>query len=635
MRIPFRLALLATIPLGAVSTAAHAEENLGTMTISANRTATDIARSGSSVTVITAEEIEKQQAVTALDAIKEVPGVLVSGYGGIGKGTMISIRGVREKGILILIDGIPTADTSSIDRSYDLTNLLAEDIARIEVLRGNQSTLYGSSAVGGVISITTKTGKGTGKTMTGSGGAEWGSYGTGKTDVNMRGETGNVYYGGSVAGLTTQGFDISRSGPDEDDGYKNLSANLKIGTDLVRNAGAVDRLNIEGVGRYLKAHNSIDTYDFATSSIADDDLETRTIEQAGRFSVNLDLFHGILANSLSAAQTTTRRDYYDGGQRDMDVYGTYDGEITKYEYQGTLKPIEDHTLVFGLDRQREHATLDNTYGPMTASATNDGAYGNYILDLTDDLTVTAGIRHDDHETFGGHTTWRSTASYRIPETGTRFHGGYGTAFRAPSLYQLYAPADSYGNTNGNPGLKPEESKGYDFGFEQSVLDDRLTFGSTFFNSRTQDAIDWQNGGYVNIASARSFGFENSMAAEITDEIKLSVNYTYLQSRDNSTGQTLVVSPRHTGNARLTYSPSEVEGLDTWVATRSATASYDPQGTKSYVGGYMLWDLGAAYAVTEWASVYGRVENLADKTYQLRNGYEQGGRAAYVGFRAKF
>lgn len=635
MRTPTRLALLAAVSLGAFSTAAHAAENLGTMTISANRTATEVARSGSSVTVITAEELEKQQSVTALDAIKAVPGVVVTSYGGIGKGTMISIRGIREKGILILIDGIPTADTSSIERSYDLTNLLSEDIARIEVLRGNQSTLYGSAAVGGVISITTKTGQGTGKAMTGSGGVEWGSYGTGKTDVNLRGESGGVYYGGSVAGLTTQGFDISRAGPDEDDGYKNLSANLKVGADLVKNVGVIDRLNVEGVGRYLKAHNSIDTYDFTTKLITDAELETRTIEQSGRLAVNLDLFDGVLANTLSAAQTKTRRDYYDGGQRDMDVYGTYDGEITKYEYQGTLKPIEDHTFVFGLDHQREHATLDNTYGPLTASATNDGAYGNYILDLTDDLTLTAGIRHDDHETFGGKTTWRTTASYRIPETGTRFHGGYGTAFRAPSLYQLYAPSDSFGNSNGNPNLKPEESRGYDIGFEQSVLNDRITFGSTFFNSRTQDAIDYKNGGYVNIASARSFGFENSLAAEITDEIKLSVNYTYLQSRDNSTGQTLVMSPHHTGNARLTYSPSEVEGLDTWVATRAATGSYDPQGSKSYVGGYMLWDLGAAYAVTDWASVYGRVENIADKTYQLRNGYEQSGRAAYVGLRAKF
>lgn len=635
MRRPLRLALLASLPLSAFATAAHAAENLGTMTISANRTATDVAQSGSSVTVITAEEIEKKQAVTALDVIKDVPGVLVSSYGGIGKGTMISIRGIREKGILILVDGIPTADVTSIDRSYDFTNLLADDIERIEVLRGNQSTLYGSSAVGGVISITTKTGKGSGKLATGSAGVEWGSYGTGKTNINARGESGGVYYSGSVGGLTTQGFDISRSGPDEDDGYKNLSANLKLGADLVTNAGAIDRLNIEGVGRYLKAHNSIDTYDFMTSSIADDDLETRTTEEAGRLALNLDLFRGVLANTLSVAQTRTRRDYYDGGQRDMDVYGTYDGEITKYEYQGTLKPIDDHTLVFGLDRQREHAALDNTYGPMTASATNDGAYGNYILDLTDDLTLTAGVRHDDHETFGGHTTWRTTASYRIPSTGTRFHGGYGTAFRAPSLYQLYAPSDSFGNTNGNPDLKPEESRGYDIGFEQSVLDDRVTFGSTFFNSRTQDAIDWQNGGYVNIASARSFGFENTLGAEITDEITLNVNYTYLQSRDNETGQTLVVSPRHSGNARLTYSPSEVKELDTWVAARSATASYDPQGSKSHVGGYILWDLGAAYAITDWASVYGRIENIADKTYQLRNGYEQAGRAGYVGMRAKF
>lgn len=608
--------------------AAHADESLGTMTVSANRTETAVAASGSSVTVITAEEIEKKQAVTALDVIRDVPGVNLSTYGGIGKSTSLSIRGVREKGILILVDGVSVADTTSIDRTYDLTNLLASNVERIEVLRGNQSTLYGSSAVGGVISITTKSGKGSGKALTGEGGVEWGSQATGKTYVNGRGESGKVYYSGSVAGLTTQGFDISRAGADEDDGYKNLSGNLRVGADLMTDVGAIDRLNVEAIGRYLKAHNEIDDYDFVNAVTTDADLETRTIEQTGKLAVNLDLWNGLLANSLTTSQSRSRRDYYLDGHRDSSTYPTYDGETTKYEYQGTLKPVDDHTVVFGADRQREHARLDGS-GGMTASAINDGAYGNYIFDVTDDLTLTAGIRHDDHETFGGHTTWRSTASYRIPETGTRFHGSYGTAFRAPSLYQLY---DGF---SGNADLKPEKSRGYDIGVEQSFLDDRVTVGTTFFTNRTKNAIDWQGSGYVNVDTARSFGFENTFEAEITREVGLTVNHTYLQARDNTTGAALAISPRHSGNARLTYAPDAVEGLDTWVQMRAATASYDPAGATTYLGGYALWDLGASYAINEWATVYGRLDNLTDKQYQTRNGYEQGGRAGFVGVRAKF
>lgn len=631
MRIPFRLALLATIPLGAVSTAAHAEENLGTMTISANRTATAVANSGSSVTVITAEEIEKKQAVTALDVIRDVPGVNVAAYGGLGKATSLSIRGIGAKGVLILIDGVNVADPSSAQTTYDLANLQADAIERIEVLRGNQSTLYGSSAIGGVISITTKTGKGSGKVITGSGGAEWGSFGTAKTNVNARGETGGVYYSGAISGLTTQGIDVSKGGPDEDDGYKNLSANLKLGSDVVKNVGILDRLNVEATGRYLKAHNETDQF---VNDTFDVDEKFRTVETSGKLAVTTDMWNGLLSNTVSAAQAVTRRDGYLGGNRGA-YYGDayYDSSITKYEYQGTLKPIDHNTFVFGVDRQRDQQNSDTN--PAT-STLNDGIFGNYILDLLDDdLTLTAGVRHDDHETFGGHTTWRTTAAYRIPGSGTRLHAGYGTGYRAPSLFELY---DTAYNT-GNPDLKPEESRGYDFGFEQSVFDDRLTFGSTFFNTRLQNAITGNPNNsyrYENIASARAFGFENTISADVTDEIRVTLNHTYLQARNNDTGETMPASPHHSANIRVDYSPEAVAGLDTWGSVHTASSNSDSgYSAKPYLGGYAIWDLGASYDVTEWSSVYARLENLTDKSYETRGGYAQPGRAGYVGFRAKF
>lgn len=629
MPTPSRLALLATISFAALATPAQAEENLGTMTISANRTATEVAQTGSSVTVITAEEIEKKQAVTALDVIKDVPGVHVASSGGAGKVTSLSIRGISAKGVLILIDGINVADTSNPQPYYDLTNLPADAIARIEVLRGSQSTLYGSSAMGGVISITTKSGKGEGKVLTGEGGVEWGSRATAKSFVNARGEAGNVYYSGGISGFTTQGWDISKDGPDEDDNSKNGSANLRVGADLIKDVGILDRFNVEVLGRYLKAKTELDGW--GTSAAIDNDSTQHTIEKAGKINANVDLFDGILANSFSVAQSQTRRDLFDADPSFGGQY-FYDGEITKYEYQGTLKPVEHNTLVFGADSQRDHMETNLV---EAHSVTNDGVYGNYILGLLDDsLTLTAGIRHDDHETFGGHTTWRTSASYRIPETGTRLHAGYGTGFRAPSLYELYSPF-SFGSPSGNPDLKPEESQGYDVGFEQSVLDDRLTFGSTFFNNRLKNAIGYTYGtGYYNTASARAFGFENSATAELTSELSLTLNHTYTQARDNDTGQVLPNQPHHTGNARLDYTPSEVSGLDTWVATRTASWSYDSV-TSTYLGGYLVWDLGASYAINDWATVYGRLENIADKTYETKGGYAEGGRAGFVGVRAKF
>lgn len=496
------------------------------------------------------------------------------------------------------------------------------------MLRGNQSTLYGSEAMAGVISITTKGGKGSGKILTGETGVEWGSRGTGKTFVNARGETGGVYYSGGASGLTTQGFDISRDGANEQDGNKTGAVNLRVGSDLISDVGILDRLNVELSGRYLKASTEFDGWGSGAS--VNNDSNHRKIEKSGKVAANVDLFDGVLANSFSAAQSQTRRDLFDADP----MYGGksfYDGEITKYEYQGTLKPLDHNTVVFGADHRRDHM-VTSAIDPKSVSS--DSVFGNYILGLLDDkLTLSAGVRHDDNETFGGHTTWRTTASYRIPETGTRVHASYGTGFRAPNLSELY---ESLWGT-GNPDLKPEESSGYDIGFEQSVLDDRLTFGSTFFNNRLKNAIvgdpvTWRN---ENIASARAFGFENNATAELTDEISLSVNHTYTQSRDNSSGRVLPNQPRHTGNARLGYAPGEVPGLNTWVATRTATWSYDSSSTPSYLGGYLVWDFGGSYAVNDWATVYARLENLADKTYETKGGYAAGGRAGFVGMRAKF
>jgi len=621
---------LLPLPIGAgllalaAATPALADDaqDLGTLVVSADRTATPVAQTGSSVTVITAEEIAKKQAVTALDVIKEVPGVSAYGNGGIGKQSSLSIRGMGDAYIKILIDGVNVSDASSAQVSYDLTNLLADDIERIEVLRGNQSTLYGSSAIGGVISITTKSGKGSGKVVTGETGTEWGSYGTARGFVNARGESGRVYYSGALSGLTTQGLDVSSTGTDthENDGYKTHAANLRVGSDLITDAGVLDRLNVEATGRYLKGNSEYDG-----SATADSDRAIRTVQQSGKLSVTADMFDGVLSNTISAAQSLSRRDYYANGAR-----GNYfDSEITRYEYQGTLKPIEHHAFVFGADHERQHMQT-NSVSPK--DITNDGVFGNYQIGLLDDrLTLSAGVRQDDHEAFGNKTTYRGTAAYRIPEWGTRLHTSYGTGFNAPSLYQLYDP------TYGNATLKAEESRGYDIGVEQSFLGDRLVVDSTFFNTRLNNAItyDYTTSHYAQTASARVYGVENSVTAQVSEEVAVSASHTWMQARDNTTGQVMATRPHHSGNVRVSYAPEEVAGLDTWVKARFATWSYDTYNSKPFVGGYTTFDLGANYAVNDWISVYGRIENIADKDYHTKGWYAESGRAGYVGARLKF
>ena len=603
--------------------------------ISANRVETPVSQVGSAVTVIDAERIEKMQAETALDVVKTVPGVASFSYGGRGRGGDVFIRGMSANGgrTLILVDGVKLSDASG-NGYVGLDDLQASEIERVEVLRGNQSTLYGSDAVGGVISITTKSGAHEKGPFTGSVFAEGGTYNTGKTGASVRGRLGRFYYSGGIAGFTTDGWDISPhdNAGNESDGYASKNANLRLGADLVEDAGILDRLNVEGLFRTLRSDYETDGYDYATNDMADNPSLVRKLQQSAKLAVNADMFDGMLANNLAVSRFTMRTDLYDSKHVRTTSYSIYDGDVDKYEYQGTLKPADHHTVIFGADHQREQAEGD-TFTAQTVS--NDGYYANYILGLFDDtLTLTGGVRTDDHETFGDHTTWRTTAGYRLPGWGTQFHASYGTGFVAPSLYKIYAGGIF------NSTLKPEESRGYDVGIEQSLFGKRLKIGSTFFRNDVENLLTghyapYPTWVYYNVNSVRTFGLENEAEVRIDDEWKLSASHTYMQARDNGTGQVAPTQPHHSGDIRIDYAPLWLEGLDLWASMRAQTWSYDAYANKTFVGGFATWSFGAGYNVTENLNLYGRVENLADKTYQTKGGYPETGRAGYVGLRMKF
>ncbi|MGE4529191.1 MAG: TonB-dependent receptor, partial [Rhodospirillaceae bacterium] len=244
-----------------------------------------------------------------------------------------------------------------------------------------------------------------------------------------------------------------------------------------------------------------------------------------------------------------------------------------------------------------------------------------------------------HDTFGDQTTYRTTASYKLVDTGTRFHASYSTGFKAPTLVQVY-----YNNNAGNAALMPEESQGYDVGVEQTLLNDRMHFDVTFFNNRMTNQIERDSSVtpsvYRNVQSARHMGFESSAGVEATDELNLTLTHTYMQSRNNATGLAMEYQPHHVASLRVTYDPRAVPGLSTWTRGTVATGSYDtsePSGTspRHRIGGYTTWDLGADYKIDDSFTVYGRVENLFDKNYGQYYNANNAGVAAYTGLRMKF
>ncbi len=607
---------LAATALVMTATTARAEsdgnETLPEMVVTANRIATPTTSLGSSVTVITAEELEREQAKSVTEVLRKVPGLAVSQTGGTGRATAVRMRGMEAHHTLLLINGVEVADSSAAQQSYDFGHLLAGDIERIEIVRGPQSTLYGADAIGGVINIITRKGKGTPRITAA---AEYGSFGTASARSGLSGSQGMFNYAADVAYLTADGFSAAseRNGNSENDGYRNLTLNGRFGVDIT------DWFSVDAIVRVMNSHLEYDGWSGGIAIDSDDNMDKR--ERSGKLSANVSLFDGALQNSVSAFVTSSERDIYDGNTQTS----FYDGGKDKFEYQGTWTVIDNHVLVFGAETEREKA---ETSGGIDKSVRNNGFYADYQVNLLDGgLALTVGGRIDDHASFGQHDTYRVTGAYLFDDWGTRLHASWGTGFRAPSLFELFST--SYGN----PDLQPEKSKGWDAGIEQSLWDDRVVLDVTWFHNRTENLITftWPDG-YKNIASTRAFGLETTLNADISDSVGLWANHTYSESENTATGQVLPRRPRHQASFGVSWTP--IAGLTADADMRFTGQNYD-SATGAYLGGYTVFNVRAAYDITEKVGVFGRIENLFDKKYEEVDTYGTAGFSAYAGLKVRF
>ncbi len=603
--------LLATAPMPAKAQQSR-DGAIPDMVVTANRIATPADKLGSSVTVITAEDLEREQVREVSEILRKVPGLAVSRAGGPGNATSVRMRGMEGHHTLVLINGIEVADPTGTQQSYDFGHLMAGDIERIEIVRGPQSTLYGADAIGGVINIVTRRGKGAPRVTAG---AEYGSHETINLRSGVSGSEGRFDYATDVVFEDVGGFSAGseRVGNIEGDGYTNVTLNGRFG---VR---ATDWLSFEAVVRAMNSELQYDSWSGGRAVDGDENMDKS--ERSGKLAADLSLFEGDFVSTLSASASSTDRDTFAGTTQTAFYEGTKD----KLEYQGVWNVLDGHRLVFGAETERE---TSETSGGIDESVRNNGFYADYHVDLLDEsLSLTFGGRLDDHAAFGEHETWRATAAYLLDATGTRVHASWGTGFRAPSLFELYDA------TWGNADLQPETSRGWDVGVEQGFWEDRIVADVTWFDSRTKELITWTwPSGYDNISSSRAYGLETSLSADLRDDLSLSAAHTYSESRNNATGQVLPRRPRHEGNLSVTWRPTDE--ASTTLGMRAVGRNYD-SATGQYLGGYALFDLKASYEVVENVVVKGRIENLFDKHYEEADSYGTSGLAAYLGVRAAF
>jgi vitamin B12 transporter len=610
--------------------------------------------SASSTTVITAADIQSHQYRTVPDALSLVPGLNVVQTGGPGGQTSVFIRGTNSNHVKVLIDGIDVSDPSNPNQSFDFGQLLTGDIARIEVLRGPQSGLYGSDAIGGVISITTKQGSGPPKAFAS---VEGGSFGTFNQHVGFGGSQEDFNYVFNVQhfrSTDTPVTPLNQLAPGEhrnNDNYDNWTYSTKLGANLT------DSFGVNLVARYTNSvlgFTGEDAVNFVPP-VPEAQQSTQTDHQFfGRGEAVWSLFESRFKNFFGVNYTNEWSHNVDPNPDSFMAPPavapptTNLGQRTQVDWRGEARFIPGQTFVFGLEDKKESLSTDSTgafngagiFTPFTTNAStgDKAAWLELQSQIMNRVFIVANIRYDDNDSFGPHTTWRFAPAFIVPVTETKLKFTYGTGFKAPTLTELYVNFPAF-NSVGNPNLLPETSSGIDAGFEQPLLHDRVAFGATYFHNditnlivSTFDPVTFISS-YANVDQATTQGVEAFATGIISSRLTLRADYTYTEARDDVTSSALLRRPTNKASLSAIWSPIDKMKVTTTFLYVSPWVDVDRSTFLTIVQpGYDLARVAAEYALTENCTVFGRIENLFNVQYENPAGFLRPGFGIYGGVR---
>lgn len=576
---------------------------------------------GSTVTVVDREQLTERQCASVVQALREVPGLDVVQNGGAAGTASTFIRGAKSEQTLVLVDGVPLNDPAGLGRGADVSQVPVENIERIEVLRGPQSTLYGADAIGGVINIITKKGSGP---ASGEVSAEAGSFNTFNEKAEIRGGNDRYNYSAGASRQDSQGISSAseRNGNTEKDGYGRTEASARLGWT------PVEEFEANGLVRWNHACYDYDGSVNGVMMDTDDRGEADTLLLYGEGKAKL--MDGLWRPRLGGSWVSQSRD-------DTSSMGnsTFDSLLQKLEWQNDLYLGKANLVTAGLEYQQESA--ESTYEAVgyvdrfdRKTARHQSAYAQDIV-TTGPLTTTVGGRVDSYDTFGAETTWRVAPVYDIVATGTRVRGSYGTGFKAPSLFQLYS---IYGSKD----LNPETSQGWDAGVEQDVMDGKLTVGATYFENQFKDMIDYDfvTSTYGNVSKAEARGVETFVVAKPVKDLSVRASYTYTDTQDKTSGTELLRRPRNKAALDTTYAfTPKFRGTVGLVYVGEKQDEDFSTFQNITLDGYTLVNLYASYDVYKNVTLFGRLENLTDEKYEEVLGYGTPGRAGYGGVKVTF
>jgi len=610
-----RAAAFAAAPLVLLASPAAAQEIVtAPVLVSPSRTPVAAARSGSAVSVLTAEDLERGGDLALDDALQRLPATTLTRNGPPGAQSSITVRGLPGRYLQVRIDGIEIADPAGPQGGALLNVLTPFDVGRVELLRGSQSALYGGEAVAGVLDITTRRARQDG--VAADLRLEGGSFATGVAALSVTGGYDAGEFALNASGFDTDGFSAAdeNAGNAEDDASRVLTLSGSGAWELS------EGVEVGGAFRFVDGETEFDQFVFGSGTVdgsRDQLAETTTL--AGRVYARVETYG--IAHEVSAQHFDSDRDSVDAG-----VVSRFDGERTKLEWLAATPLAAFAGLQAGADWTRESLDTDDGFGTQQEDASEiAGAFAQLTLDPIESLTLTAAVRHDEHTEFGGFTTGRGTLAYR-PLEGTKLRASVANGFRAPTNFELFAPGF------GNAALDAETSVSADAGIEQTLWNGRARVAAGVFWIETDDPIVFDLATFTyqqGTVSTTAQGVELEGAVRPIEALEIAVNYTYTDASDDD-GNPVAFTSEHQVGASARWQATDRLGL-------GATASYVTglQNLGASEETYFLLNARADFRVTDRATLYVRAENLLDQEYQTVDGFGTPDLSAYAGVSLRF
>lgn len=640
-------ALALTTSLMAVALPAHlaAEEGLDDasdtpreiIVTAANRTETSLDKVGQTISVLDLAEIERRQTQNVADILRTLPGVTIARNGAIGGVTSVFIRGAESDQTVALIDGVKLNDPSSVGGGFNFGNLMTGNIERIEVLRGSQSVLWGSQAIAGVVNMVTR--RPTEELQVNARG-EYGFRDTVNLVANASGKAGPLSASVGAGWFRTDGISnfAEARGATERDPYENVGANANF------NLAITDAISLDARGWYSRGRLNLDGFAPPTFAFGDVNEESVTREIVGYTGLNAALFDGRFRNRIGFALTdTNRRNTALDGPPSETFRG--EGRNERLEYQGIVDLAKGWEATFGVEQEISSFTSSSFGAPATsARARLYSAYAQVVGTVTEGFTITGGLRHDDHDRFGGATTFGASAVYNLSQTGTSLRASYAEGFKVPSLFQLFS---DFGNTT----LAPERSKGWDAGITQSLVDGRIELSAVYFERDSEDLILFIGcfgvtspicnnrpfGTYDNVGLARARGAEFAVTMRPTDALSVQFTHGLVDSRNRTVGSAnfnrrLQRRPENSSSLLVDY--RWPFGLETGFTLTNVSQAFEDAANTVRLPGYTLGDIRAMMPIGKNLELTARIENLFDEVYETALNFGQMPRAGYIGVRLR-